>query len=87
MAQRALLFGVLGPRFVESVGTPVTMLRLFTGVVFWVVVSDLIGVDVLAGKTSSGSVSVFSRFWELVGFLMVETINFSVYFGFQQVSW
>ena len=38
------------------------MLLLITGVVFWVVVFDLIGVDVFVGRTFLGSESVFSMF-------------------------
>ena len=72
------------PRFVESLRTPVTMLRLFTGVILLVVAVDLvfIGVDVAFSGMFSGSESVSSEALTRVCFLVTGAISFSISFWF-----
>ena len=60
----------------------VYILRLLTGVVLEVVAFILIEVDVVFGRTVSGSESEFSKFWTDVGFLTTGAINFSISFWF-----
>ena len=70
------------PRFVESLRTPVTMLRQFIGVIFRLVavVLFLIGVEVAFSGIFSDSESVSSVVAMTVCFLTGATISFSISF-------
>ena len=59
-----------------------SLLRPHNGVVLEVVTFVLIRVDVVFGRTFSGSESECSKFWTDVGFLTTGAINFSISFWF-----
>ena len=76
-------FGLLVGSFVESLRTPVTMLRLFTGVVLELVaIVVLTGVDVLATEVFSGSESESWSLVQMRQFLLKGAINLGTSFWF-----
>ena len=76
-------FGLFVGWFVESLRTPVTMLRLFTVVVLELgAIVVLTGVDVPATEMFSGSESEYCSLTQVVRFLLKGAINLSISFWF-----
>ena len=76
-------FDLLVGCIVESLRTPVTMLRLFTGVILKLVaIVVLTGIDVLATEVFSGSESESWSLVQLRRFLLEDAINLSICFWF-----